>query len=101
MRKFPGQSLQLSIGQLVTIAAATGVWCAWSAGGHLPDFRSVTTLMHSSLLRVKSERFTYSFGVIFGVLDCAKKRMSMGKFFPVSPFCRYLKNPPLLSMVGE
>lgn len=38
MHKFPGKSLQLSIGQLITVAGLTGLWCAYSAGGHLPDF---------------------------------------------------------------
>lgn len=39
MKKFPGKSLQLSIGQLISVAGLTGVWCAYSAGGHIPDFR--------------------------------------------------------------
>ena len=42
MEKFPGKSLQLSIGQLISVAGLTGLWCTYSAGGHLPDFRCVT-----------------------------------------------------------
>ncbi|CAM9269168.1 unnamed protein product [Scytosiphon promiscuus] len=38
MEKFPGKSLQLSIGQLLSVAGLTGIWCVFSAGGHLPDF---------------------------------------------------------------
>ncbi|CAM9486055.1 unnamed protein product [Ectocarpus fasciculatus] len=41
MEKFPGKSLQLSIGQLISVAALTGIWCTFSAGGHLPDFSFV------------------------------------------------------------
>lgn len=52
MEKFPGKSLQLSIGQLISVAGLTGIWCAYSAGGHLPDFRCV--MFHSlALLRMR------------------------------------------------
>eukprot|EP00904_Undaria_pinnatifida_P005012 jgi/Undpi1/1640/HiC_scaffold_11.g05030.m1 len=35
---FPGKSLQLSIGQLISVAGLTGVWCTFAAGGQAPDF---------------------------------------------------------------
>ena len=41
MNNFPGKSLQLSIGQLISVAGLTGIWCAFASGGHLPDFRWV------------------------------------------------------------
>lgn len=39
MKEFPGKSLQLSIGQLISVAGLTGIWCAVASGGHMPDFR--------------------------------------------------------------
>lgn len=41
MKEFPGKSLQLSIGQLISVAGLTGIWCAVASGGHMPDFRWV------------------------------------------------------------
>ena len=41
MKQFPGKSLQLSIGQLISVAGLTGVWCTFASGGHVPDFRWV------------------------------------------------------------
>ncbi|CAM9218345.1 unnamed protein product [Choristocarpus tenellus] len=38
MEKFPGKSLQLSIGQLFSVALLTGIWCIQSSWGHIPDF---------------------------------------------------------------
>ncbi|CBJ33735.1 Inner membrane transport protein yicL [Ectocarpus siliculosus] len=39
--EFPGKSLQLSIEQLISVAALTGIWCIFSAGGHLAGFSFV------------------------------------------------------------
>lgn len=47
MEKFPGKSLQLSIGQLISVAGLTGLWCAYSTGGHLPDVRWVISTSFS------------------------------------------------------
>ncbi|CAN0087423.1 unnamed protein product [Discosporangium mesarthrocarpum] len=38
MEKFPGKSMQLSIGQLLSVAILSCVWCLTSNGGHIPDF---------------------------------------------------------------